>query len=233
MASLRPNTTTVLDCAHHLDNTAWGHLLDRWDLLRAANVVGIIHKASQGMSYRDPDFVVRRGDCRMEGIPFAAYHFMDDGSKSNATSQADHFIDVCQGGGLRMFADYEADGLELMDLYKFMDQLEFKLGPSLRSGVYGGHLLHEQVCNVGFDSTLARYPLWIAHYSNAADAPRFPKQTWPRWKLWQYSDSLQFDDMNFNVDVNQYWGSVGECQQFFQPVDPEMAEVEDAPQELA
>lgn len=229
MATIRPNTTTILDCAHHLDNASWGRLLDRWDKLRAANVVGIIHKSSQGISYRDPQFNVRRKDCVSEGIPFAAYHFMDDGSKSNVVSQADNFIEACRGGGLRMFADYEADGLELMDLRKFMDRLEFKIGPSLRSGIYGGHLLHEQVSNNGFDAILARYPLWIAHYSSAADAPRYPRETWPRWKLWQYADSLTFEGELFNVDVNQYWGSVGEARSFFEPVDPFVAAVEDAP----
>jgi lysozyme len=58
-------------------------------LLEQSGIFGIIHKASQGLHYADPEYAARRVAAQAAGMLWGAYHFMD---ASDAEAQAEFFL---------------------------------------------------------------------------------------------------------------------------------------------
>ena len=67
----------------------------------------MIHKASQGQSYRDPTYKARRKRAADAGILWGAYHF---GTGSNGIAQAENFLQsVGDPAGVMMVLDFESN----------------------------------------------------------------------------------------------------------------------------
>lgn len=166
---------TVIDLSHYQTHV---------DLKAAMGdgVLGVIHKATEGVSWTDQAYPGRKAECEQRGLAFAPYHFLKAG---NISGQIAHFIDYAEPPhGGRVFIDYEDNGLTLDDLKKAIAAIE-ALDASLQIGIYGGSLLKEQIGG-SVDNTLAAYPLWLAQYTTGT--PSWPKGTWPVWSLWQFTD---------------------------------------------
>ena len=78
----------VIDLSHHNNVTSYQDIRD-------AGIVGIIHKATQGVTGVDGTYGTRKPQALAAGLLWGAYHFA---SKGNAQKQADHFLDVVQPG---------------------------------------------------------------------------------------------------------------------------------------
>ena len=64
------------------------------------------------------------------------------------------------------------------------------------------------------DSTLAKYPIWIAEYTTS-NQPRVPKP-WSTWLFWQKSDSYKMQGINANVDFDIFNGDIHKLQELSQ-----------------
>ena len=55
-------------------------------------------------------------------------------------------------------------------------------------------------------TTLARFPVWLAHHTNAA-APQIAAP-WSSWTFWQYSGNGQAAGVTLPVDLDRFNGSL-------------------------
>src|SRR5262245_48178183 len=185
----------VLDLSHH--NT-----VTDWNAIKAAGIVGVIHKATEGSSYVDPTYASRRTAARAAGLLWGAYHFLRPG---DMVQQAEHFIDNAMVDDATLLAaDHEDAGVSLDDLQTFLDEVTDNTGQD--AAIYSGHVLKEQL---GDDNTsLAEHRLWLAHYSSE---PSWPG-AWPAPWLWQYTDHDTCSGVSGNVDADSFDGSAEELQ---------------------
>lgn len=180
----------VIDISHWQENPDF-------DAIRQDGVVGVIHKATEGASNVDADYAPRRTQAEAAGLLWGAYHFLRPG---NMTTQARHFVE--NAGDIDIYAaDHEDPGVSLDDLKAFLREVEALTGT--KAIIYSGHVIKDQVH--GRDPDLVDHRLWLAHYTTGT--PTWPKDTWPTWWLWQYTDEGSCAGIAGNVDCNHYQGT--------------------------
>src|SRR5216117_638093 len=75
-------SNAVIDISHfnqHLDFAA----------IRRSGIIGVIHKASQGLLFQDPAYKTHRAAAKRAGLLWGAYHF---GTGADGVGQADAFL---------------------------------------------------------------------------------------------------------------------------------------------
>jgi lysozyme len=188
--------------------------------IKAAGILGVIHKATQGTHYTDPEYANRRNAALDAGLLWGAYHFAD---ASDGAEQADHFLSTVnpEPGDLLvldMEQNYSAGqpipSMNIADAETFVQQIEQQSGrfPGLYSGSYIKQLLGDKK-----NRTLANCWFWLAEYGQKAVTPA----NWPYWTMWQYTDGNNgpephsvngvgaCDRDKFNGDIDQLlrlWG---------------------------
>jgi lysozyme len=167
----------VIDISHHQ------RAVD-WDAVRAAGIVAVIHKASEGATFRDPAYAGRRAAARAAGLLWGSYHYA---GTADAALQVEAYLDHARPDTRDLVClDYEAglagDFMQPDALLRFVTLIHACLGrwPVL----YGGRLLAHAATETD-GAILARCPLWLARYG---EAPPDVPPPWPRWTLWQYTD---------------------------------------------
>jgi len=195
----------VVDLSHH--NT-----VKSFTSAAADGLIGVIHKATEGASYKDPTYKGRESQARGAGLLWSSYHFMRPGN------QRDHFKAYLNFAapreGERVCLDYEDEKLSLSSLYDAMDYIS-EVRPDLQMTIYSGHLLKEQLGSKN-DARLAKASLWIAQYTTAG-SPSWPTATWPQWTLWQYTDGdnggqpRNVAGIISPIDCNRFNGSRENC----------------------
>lgn len=169
----------LVDISHHNGKV---------DFVKAASagIVGIIHKATQGLRFVDPLYHRNRESALAAGLLWGAYHF---GTSADSTKQADHFLrTVNPEAHTLLVLDYEPNGKSTMTLpqaRKFVTRVNIITGRF--PGLYSGSLIKEKLAKKAFDPILSRCFLWIAQYG---PAPTRIPPTWPTWTLWQYTDGI-------------------------------------------
>ncbi len=71
-----------------IDLSHWQENVD-FELAKESGIIGVIHKATQGLKYVDSKYAKRRKKAEEEGLLWGAYHF---GTEGNGKNQADHFL---------------------------------------------------------------------------------------------------------------------------------------------
>lgn len=101
-----PRRVDGVDLSHHQGGT-----LD-FAKAKRAGVRWIMHKATEGETYRDPMYATRRDQAKSAGLPFGAYHFARPGRDGDAVSEAHRFLLAAtpKPGDLRPALDLETDG---------------------------------------------------------------------------------------------------------------------------
>ena len=212
------NDLVVLDISH------WQPAPD-WAALKAAGIVGVILKATEGQSYVDKTFRGRYDAALAAGLAVSSYHFMRPGS---IVGQMNHYLNTLKPrDGERVCLDHEDPGVSLADLEAAVEYLETD-SRNLQIAIYSGHVIKEQLGGDHSD-ILAGTSLWIAQYTLNA-APGWPKGTWPVWSLWQYTDKASVPGISGNVDGNRFNGSREQCLAWFGPSQGVMPEPEPEPQ---
>jgi lysozyme len=166
-------------------------------------------KATEGSASVDKSFARHWPDARKAGLIRGAYHFFRPAVP--VASQAALFLRTVkrlQPGDLPPVLDLEAPQ-EWADILPkerialavgWLEAVEHKLGatpivylsPSFASNILGN------------TTELARYPVWLAHYT-MAETPMVPKP-WSSWTFWQHSNG-RTPGVSVPVDLNRFNGS--------------------------
>lgn len=195
----------VIDLSHH--NPA-----PNWAMLKQWGVLAVILKCTENVSYLDPTWNDRAKAAKAAGLMLAPYHFLHAG---NVPNQMDWFLSQAQPPhGGRLVIDHEADA-SLDELCAAVTTLQ-KRRPDVHITIYSGHTIKEQLGASLRRKELADTSLWIAQYTSA-DAPSWPKQQWPNWSLWQWTDKETVAGISQPVDGNKWNGSAESLVRFMSP----------------
>jgi lysozyme len=176
-----PETNAIIDLSHHNGDV---------DLVAAKldGVVGVVHKATQGIDYKDPLYDRNRQRAKQAGLLWGAYHF---GTAEDGAAQADHFLGVVAPGPEDLVVlDFErstSSSMSLEQARSFVTRIHDKIGrwPGFYSGDYVSELL-----GAAHDPILSRCWFWLACYRSTPKVP----PNWPSWTLWQYTDGTNGPD---------------------------------------
>lgn len=184
----------VIDLSHHNGAVDFAKLT-------ASGVVGVIGKASQGLTHTDPLYAAHRDAAKAAGLLWGAYHF---GVNANGAAQADHFLSLTGTDPTTLLAlDFEPNGDDTMSLDQARDFLRHVYDQTGRwPGLYSGDLIRETLGGQK-DAELANCWLWLAQYGPKAEVPA----SWPCWTLWQYTSTGAAPGVTGNVDRNRFNGS--------------------------
>lgn len=209
-------TANVLDL-YHGDNR---DRMPDFTAIKALGVLGIIHKASQGIHTLDPQYTVRRKAAQDGGLLWGAYHFLDS---SDAADQADFFLShagVSSGDPILLAADYEDEPRgntavlhQLMTFVQAVDQASpsqcvIYSSNRIRETLLphpGGHMAANMI---GHEDFFAKHRLWLAEYGPHLNVP------WP-WRkedgsgawLWQWKENGRVNPILGDVDLNFFDGT--------------------------
>ena len=199
----------VIDISHHNANPDFQQA-------KAAGIVGVIHKATQGLNFTDSMYVTNRQKALDAGLLWGAYHF---GDGSDGTAQADFFLSVVNPGpDTLLVLDFEPNtqgpSMSLVGARAFVSEVNARVGRF--PGLYSGSLIKQLLGN-NHDPVLAQCFFWLAQYGSNAVVPA----NWPTWTLWQYTDgnvgpqphsvsgigNCDRDKFNGDLDaLNKLWG---------------------------
>ncbi|THU39595.1 hypothetical protein FAM09_13925 [Niastella caeni] len=165
----------------------------------------VICKATEGISYVDPDFASNWKLIRQKGLIRGAYHFYR--SCDPPVQQAQHFLETIKDldstdmpplidiEGVDMACGADAARLE-KDLLILLHYIEQK---TRRKPVIYTTLFFAD--SYFTDSSLMYYPLWLAEYSDKT-APRLPR-LWREkgYAIWQRQNSYNINSRKTDFDI--------------------------------
>jgi lysozyme len=172
----------VVDLSHHNEKVDFAKVL-------ADGVVGIIHKATEGLTFADKKYATRRKQALDAGLLWGAYHF---GVGADGSDQADFFLNTVKPDAETLIVlDYEPNltgpTMTLNEAREFVDHTQEVLGRF--PGLYSGHLIKEQLGQQTTpDQILTNCFLWIAQYNGPK--PLNVPPTFSTWTFWQYTDGV-------------------------------------------
>ncbi|OEV12836.1 GH25 family lysozyme [Streptomyces nanshensis] len=196
-----------IDVSHYQGAINWGSV-------KGAGIEFAWIKATEGTSYKDPQFSANYLGAHDNGVIRGAYHFARPDASSGA-AQADFFA---KSGGA-----WSADNLTLPGV------LDIENGPSsqchglsqaaMRTWIsdfydtYKARTSRDVViyttanwwntCTGNWTGMSAKTPLWVAHWTNGS--PTIPTG-FPSWTVWQYTDQGNIGGIN-PVDRDKFNGS--------------------------
>jgi lysozyme len=167
----------VIDISHHN-----GTKLD-FAKAKADGIIGVIHKASQGLTVGDAMYVSNRKKAVAAGLLWGAYHF---GTNADPARQAAHFLaKVGDPTDVLMVLDFEPNPtgptMTLAQARDFVTHVEKATGRF--PGLYSGALIKSTLGSKK-DAVLAKCFFWLAQFGPKAVVPA----NWPTFTLWQYTD---------------------------------------------
>ncbi len=187
-------TPLVIDIYH-------GNVVRDFAALKAAGILGVIHKCTQGTRYADPLYAARRKIATDVGLLWGAYSF--NTGEDVAAQVAEFFSHADPDAQTLMALDFEDNPHSQMSLsqaQQFLQIADEKLGRKLvlYSGNRAKDLLGGQV-----DQFLGSHRLWLPQYGAVAKVQASWKKQW----LWQYSESGKLPGTDGAIDLNAYDGT--------------------------
>lgn len=171
-----PINPKVIDISHY-DKIVGGG----FQAVRAAGIVGVVQKSSEGAHLPDDRYLERISDIVAAGLCPAAYHFIRPGDMK---SQADFFL-RCARPDPKTFMvslDHEVKAVSADAAREFIEEVERLWGRKVV--LYSGNVIKEQL-DTRIDPWWGARRLWMAQYAAKA------RWTWNRsWKepwLLQYT----------------------------------------------
>lgn len=175
-----------------------------WRQVAQAGMSFAFAKATEGITYLDPQFTNNWSGIQAAGLLRGAYHFFE--ANDDATAQAKQFLSKVQlgAGDLPPVLDVETTaGVGNSQIWTgvatWLQVVEQETGrqPILYTapGFWNGHQP---------DLTLTRYPLWLADY---ATQPTLP-DGWTSWLFWQHSQSGTVSGVTGSVDLDVFSGTL-------------------------
>lgn len=190
-----------------IDVSHWESAVD-YAQVAAAGYLGVIAKATQGISTLDNRYAYHKAGAKAAGLPFGSFHFMN--YLSSGADQARWYVKNAKGTtGLFCCDAEQADGKQAMDaqvakiVREFIDETQQLTGK--RCKLYSDLGFLQGYGGLGEFSAV---DLWIADYSK----PMLPDSWTSAW-AWQYTGGNATDPMREDVpgagfiDVSWFYGS--------------------------
>ncbi|WP_245796608.1 GH25 family lysozyme [Actinacidiphila alni] len=205
--AVTPNATTLpgVDVSHYQGTINWGSV-------HAAGIQFAYIKATEGTTYKDPQFNANYLNAYNNKVIRGAYHFARP-DVSTGAAQATYF--ATHGGA------WSADNLTLPGMLDLEGGCYGKSAASMQSWIldfyntYKARTGRDMViytsaswwnsCTGGWGGMSARSPLFVAHWTTAA-SPNIPSG-FPYWTLWQYTDSGSVSGISGAVDRDRFNGT--------------------------
>lgn len=172
-----------------------------WTRLVQNGVWGVVLKASEGESFKDPLCQQRRQLAKKAGLRVGFYHFSTPG---DVHAQVDNFVEAAQPDKDTLLAlDYEphkTGDMSLEQAEEFCTLVLMRTGQ--RPALYSGHLIKEKLTKPS--AFWARHRLWLAQY---ASKPKLPP-SWSRFFMHQYAadghgpEERSVNGLMRNADMN-------------------------------
>ncbi|MBL4710366.1 MAG: hypothetical protein JKY48_18200 [Flavobacteriales bacterium] len=169
-----------------------------------------IAKATQGITYTDPEFQTNWSEIEGNGMYRGAYHFYV--AKDDPIKQAEHFVNTVKDMGahhLPPALDLEGQSIEglTVEAYqegvmKWLNYVEEKLG--IKPMIYTNHPFGNQYLN---NDQFSTYQLWIAEYGS--EEAKIP-EAWTNksWTGWQFTEHDKTEGLNGSVDESRFLSSI-------------------------
>jgi lysozyme len=178
-----------------------------WNAVRQAGKVFAFIKATDGITYTDPDFATNWSGARAAGLLRGAYHFYE--TNDDPAAQAENFLNAVQlaPGDLPPVVDIErtksgqSAGQVIQDLQTWLDVVEQATG--LVPIIYTSPGYWDSLGTSAF----GRYPLWVAEYG--VQSPKLPAG-WASWTFWQSSESGTVAGVSGAVDLDVFSGTLAD-----------------------
>lgn len=195
----------VIDLSH------WNQDID-FRLTKEDGILGIIHKATQGLKYIDPTYVERKKTAEEEGILWGAYHF---GVGENGKDQAEHFLETIDDSSKILLAldieeNKDGESITPKQAEDFVNRVYLVTGRLPL--IYGNAYFLKDFAT----PTLTECPLWLADWGKEPTLPI----GWRKWTLWQYTDGKSGEKPNSvegigPCDRNKFNGTLEELKVFW------------------
>lgn len=170
----------VADLSHH----NWDRAPLDLARAKAAGLVGVIYKATEGATYQDPFYATTRTAAKKAGLLWGAYHFA---TAAPAKGQADNFLKASTPDKDTLVAlDFEhndpnpGNTTNAAIALDVLARIENAVGrkPTLYTGQFMFDLFGGKA-----QPKFAPYRLWWARYRATPDI----HPTWSKYWLWQYT----------------------------------------------
>lgn len=177
-----------------------------WQKVQQAGILFAFAKATDGVTWTDPDFTANWSGMKEAGLLRGAYHFFEPAD--DAAQQAAFFLSVVQleSGDLPPVLDVEKAASTSEALWQgvqtWLEQVAAATG--VQPILYMSPGFADQY---NAPSSLAAYPLWIADYGVAQ--PTLPLG-WTTWLIWQLSESGAVNGVTGAVDLDEVNGPITE-----------------------
>lgn len=154
---------------------------------KADGIWAVIHKASEGETYKDKTVQKRRQMAVDAGLLVGFYHF---NYGNDYKDQVSNFIEAAQPDEETLicldFEDHVVD-MSITAAVSFMKEIEDRLAKSC--AIYSGNRLKQYYPNLSKSDQLylASKKLWVAQYSPKLTLPKNWKNNGGDWWLWQYT----------------------------------------------
>jgi GH25 family lysozyme M1 (1,4-beta-N-acetylmuramidase) len=167
----------VIDISHWNPVTSFAQV-------KAAGVVGVIAKATQGSSIKDTSYLRNCAPAYRAGLLWGAYHFADN---SNVQSQVNNFLGVVGVDNDTLYAlDWEdepnGNTMTAAQAQRWIELVEAKIGVG-RVVIYSGNTAKEAL-GAAKNEFFGSRRLWLAQYGTIPSV----QPSWSKYWLWQYSD---------------------------------------------
>ncbi len=186
-----------IDVSHYQGTVSWPEVFQ-------AGIEFAFAKATDGLTWTDPQFAVNWRAMKAAGLLRGAYHFFEPAD--DAAGQAQFFLDTVQftAGDLPPALDVETLGSSATALW---DGVETWLQTvAAATNVQPFLYVDPAFANANLiPASLAAYPLWIADYGVAE--PALPAG-WSSWLIWQHSQSGTISGITGAVDLDQLDGPI-------------------------
>lgn len=169
---------------------------------KRSNILGVIHKASEGGDFRDPLYAKRRAQAEAAGLLWGAYHFGTH--QYSGAQQASLFLSAAKPGPATLLAlDLEfnegnpSNTMQLKQAEDFVQAVFaatnrhplIYISSSWADGKPMGNGKRSLGGGVTERSILSHCPLWLADYRSEPQLPR----AWrgKGWHFWQYAGDTE------------------------------------------
>lgn len=197
---------TGIDVSHFQGTVNWAEVA-------ASGACFAFVKATEGITYVDPQFSVNWPAMKEAGLLRGAYHFYEPAD--DPASQAQHFLSTVtlETGDLPPVLDVETNGgVSSSQLWSGVSTwLQYVQTATGRQPIV--------YTAPGFwdanspSLALTSYPLWLADY---ASQPTLPNG-WSAWQFWQHSQTGTVPGVSTSVDLDLFNGTLSQLQEWLNP----------------